>query len=304
MRSKKWMLIMLLCLPCSLYASSFDLPKRGDDLVGAVTNYVVKKGDDFVKIAEKFDVGYYTLIEANPGIDPKKPPLNSLIIVPAQYILPNTPREDVVINLAEMRLYFYPRNEKKVYTYPVGIGREGTMTPLGYMHIVSHRKNPTWHAPQSVIDARAKDGIKVPKIIKPGPDNPLGKYAMRLSHLTYLIHGTNDNSGVGRRSSSGCIRMYPQDIEELFYKVKNGANVLVINEPFKVGRLENKIFLEAHYPLHENENDADLPQLKRFMRTALRGVVHRYQQHVDWNKVLIIAQEMQGLPEEVGTVHT
>lgn len=302
MHYKKWALILLFCLPCCLRASSFSLPKRGDDIVGSVKNYVVKKGDNFVKIAEKFDVGYYTLIESNPGISPEKPLKNSLIIIPGQTILPNTPREDMVVNLAEMRLYFYPRDEKKVYTYPVGIGREGDMTPLGYMRIVEHRKNPTWHAPQSVIDARAKEGVKVPKIIKPGPDNPLGKYAMRLSHLTYLIHGTNDNSGVGRRSSSGCIRMYPKDIEELFYKVKNGANVLVINEPFKVGRFRNKIYLEAHYPLHENEDAADMPHLKQFMQTALRGVVQKYKSHVAWDKALIIAQEMQGLPEVVGEI--
>jgi len=290
--------LMILFLVSPILAATFPLPVRGNDIVGDVKTHIVKPNETFASIAHDFDICQYELVESNPHVNPKNPLVGTVLIIPSRYILPNTPREEMVINLAELRLYYYPRDKKEVWVFPVGIGREGEQTPVGYLRIVEHRENPTWHSPEAIRKARAKEGVVIPKVVPPGPDNPLGKFAMRLSRRNYLIHGTNDNGGVGQRSSSGCIRMYPKDIKKLFHAAKNGTSVLVINEPFKIGRDSHKIFFEAHMPLHEKAVEyADVHQAVMATLSTFGSYKER---DVNWDKTVSIAKEQQGLPQEIG----
>lgn len=283
------------------FAVNFPLPKAGNDVVGNIATGVVQPDDTFATIARRYDVGYCELEEANPGINPDAPPPGSVLIIPTQYILPDVPKSGIVINLVEMRLYFYPPNKREVYIFPVGIGREGWESPLGAWTIIERTPLPTWHAPESIREARAKEGVFIPKEVPPGPENPLGDYAMRLSNHTYLIHGTNDPSGVGRRSSAGCIRMYPEDIKKLFQMTSMGSPVRIINYPYKAGWMDNKLYLETHLPLggvlaelDANHKDAEL--------VINRAVPRRGAAFVNWNKAKAVAKEQQAIPQEVGRV--
>ena len=282
----------------TVFATTFPLPPAGNDIVGHVQMTVVKKGDDFSAIARRFDVGYYQMVEANPGVDSDHPPVGTLLLVPTKYILPPV-REGIVVNVAELRLYYFPKGQSVVMTFPLGIGRQDWETPLGVLSIVQKIKNPTWYVPDSIRTDRAKDGVQLPKFVKPGPDNPLGDYAMRLSKWTYLIHGTNDPSGVGRRSSSGCLRLYPEDIEQLFSLVNVGVPVRIIDLPFKAGWQKNKLYLEAHLPLQEMQV-TDNGQYNDLIKQAIEDAINKQQATVHWQTAMAIATEQQGLPQVIG----
>jgi len=245
-----FLMIGLFALFPQAYGLVFDLPPTGSDLIGKMQFAKVYPGDNFATIARRYDIGFYELVEANPEIDADHPDLNQEVVVPSWFILPR-PRKGLVINLAEMRLYYYPPNSRKVYTFPVGIGREGWMTPVGQWKVTEKNKDPQWIAPKAIRDARAKDGVFIPKVVLPGAMNPLGEYSIRLSLPAYLLHGTNEPSGVGRRSSSGCIRLFPEDIETLFKDIPLNTPVTIINEPYKVGHEGGQLFLEVHVPLQE-----------------------------------------------------
>lgn len=293
------LVFLLACAAPVVFAAVYKLGPLGDELIGQVSSVVVQDGENFHAIAHRHDVGYVELMEANPGVDPLATPAGTVLIIPTRYILPNVARQGVVINLAEMRMYYYPKNSAEVWTFPVGIGRLGTQTPDGAMKVIEHLDHPTWHAPASVIADRAKEGVVIPKIVPPGPDNPLGEFALRLSRPTYLIHGTNDNSGVGRRSSAGCIRMYPEDISKLFHEIKKGESVVIINEPYKLGRHNDYVYVEGHLPLQEvKDNFQNLDKIIDGYLLELGG--SRAQQAVDMKKALRIASQQQGLPQRVG----
>ncbi len=279
-------------------ALTFPLPAQGD-VVGSVKTAVAKAGDTLPQIARDNDMGFTELEEANPNLDPDHLTPGTVVVIPSHFILPNAPRNGIVINLAEMRLYYYPKGGNTVTTYPIGIGREGEDTPVGVLKIIQHIPNPTWYSPESIRVARAQEGVIIPKVVPPGPDNPLGKFAMRLSKPTYLIHGTNDPlGGIGRRSSSGCIRLYPEDIERLFSMVKNGDNVYIVNEPYKAGWLASDLYLESHVSLAAKDNQAqqDAAQIKNVINIAIKNKPAQ----VDWNKAMDISSETQGLPQLIG----
>lgn len=282
-------------------ALTFNLPPKGEDVVGSVKSAVVHEGDTFSTIARKYDIGYCELQEANPGINPDSPEPGTILIIPTQYILPDVPRTGLVINLVEMRLYYFPANKREVLIFPVGIGREGWETPLGVLSIIEHIPLPTWHAPESIREARLKEGVYIPKVVPPGPDNPLGEHALRLSNATYLIHGTNDPAGVGRRSSAGCIRMYPEDIKRVFEMAKNGTSVRVINYPYKAGWGNNTLYLETHLPLGGvlAEIDEGHKTAEQVINTAITKHGAAY---VNWTKAVAIAKEQQGMPQEIGRI--
>lgn len=283
------------------WAVNFSLPKAGNDLVGDTTTGVVQSGDTFATIARRFDIGYCELQEANPGVDPDKPEPGSVLIIPTQYILPDVPKTGVVINLVEMRLYYFPPNQKEVYIFPVGIGREGWESPLGVWSIIERTPLPTWHAPESIREARAKEGVYIPKEVPPGPENPLGDYAMRLSNVTYLIHGTNDPAGVGRRSSAGCIRMYPEDIKKLFEMTHKGTAVRIINYPYKAGWKDRKLYLETHLPL--GGILAAIDEGHKSAENVLKTAISRHgAAYVSWAKANAIAKEQQAIPQQVGRI--
>ncbi len=234
----------------------------GSDVVGQVQTARVQNGENFHDVGRNFDVGVYELIEANPGVDPADPEAGTLLVIPTQYVLPRGSRKGIVINLAEMRLYYFHKDGKLVTTHPIGIGRPDWETPLGSGKVIEKTKDPYWRPPPSIRAWYDERDYYLPEVVPPGPQNPLGKYAMRLSIPGYLIHGTNTPNGIGVRSSSGCIRMHPEDIESLFYKVSMGDPVRIIHQTYKVGRYNNKIYAEVHEPLsgyyYDNLSDGEI----------------------------------------------
>ena len=240
--------------PC--IAATYVLSDQRSDVIGGVDEVIATADDTLLDIARRFDLGYNEIVAANPDIDPWLPTAGVPVIVPAYFILPGAPRNGIVINLAEMRLYYYPPHDQassdtlpRVMTYPIGIGQEGWSTPIGVSSVMEKIPHPAWTVPDSIIAQYAQEGQKLAKIMPPGPDNPLGEYALRLENPRFLIHGTNKPFGVGRRVSHGCIRMYPEDIDELFHLVTVGTRVWIIDQPYKIGQQDSDIMMEAHDPI-------------------------------------------------------
>lgn len=278
------------------YSNTFVL-KEHSDMVGSIQTAIVKKGDTLAQIARNYDMGYTELQEANPGIDVDHLVTGTVLVIPSQFILPDVPREGLVVNLAEMRLYFYPKNENSVITHPLGVGRDGEDTILGKLSVIEHIRHPTWTATDTMRKLRAQEGVILPKSVPPGPDNPMGDYAMRLSSYTYLIHGTNDPlGGIGRRSSSGCMRLYPEDIESLYRQVKNGTTVKIINTPYKVGWVDRELFIQSHAALDTTSQEMNMAQIKNVIKDA----INQHFVQVDWDKAIQIAKETQGIPQSIG----
>jgi L,D-transpeptidase ErfK/SrfK len=244
-------LILVVLIGQTARAVSFPLPQEGDDLVGRTFTLHTHYEDTFSDIGRLYDIGFREMRDANPKVDPWVPGEGTEIVVPQKYILPPGPRTGIVINLAELRLYYYPPDRKEVITHPLGIGREGWNTPVGSTSIIGKKKDPTWTVPDSILKEHAEDGRPLPKVVPAGPDNPLGGYAMYLGIKGYLMHGTNKPYGVGMRVSHGCIRLYPEDIEKLFAEVPIGTQVRIINQPYKAGWHNGKLYVEAHHPLTE-----------------------------------------------------
>lgn len=255
-------LLILLGASHGAYAVDYLLPPPGSRLIGENQTYVVPNdGKSLEYIAEKFETGVLSLLEANNTVDPYLPKPGSPLIIPSQMILPDTPREGIVINLAELRLYFYPPGQNRVEVYPLGIGQPGRETPIMVTRISQKIPNPTW-TPTANIRARSlAQGIKLPPVVPAGPNNPLGRFALRLEQGggEYLIHGTNVRSSIGMRVSSGCIRMRAPDIKALFNQASWGTRVQIINEPVKYTvEPDGKRYVEVHQPL--SHNDWDNPQ--------------------------------------------
>ncbi len=296
-------LMGLLCLGWlgQSQAAYFHLPKNGD-VVGHV-KIVKARYRTLSQIGRQYDIGYYEMVEANPQLSPNRVPYGAKVVIPSKYILPTKVHKGIVINLAELRLYYFMPKRHEVFTVPIGIGRVGWKTPTGDMKIIGRRKNPTWTAPQSVIKENAAKGITVPKKIPPGPYNPLGKYALRLSQPSYLIHGTNVPSGVGKRVSSGCIRMYAEDIRDLYNMARVGTNVHIVNKSMKAGWSGNKLYLEAHVPLSEAKNRFGDGDKTALIEKALAEITTTHPaSNINWSAAKSIAKEMMGIPQVVGTL--
>jgi len=296
----KWVVTGLLFTALQAHASTFALPEKGN-VVGYVRTSTVLAGESFTDVARKNDIGFYELLEANPNIDPMHPRAGQTVVIPSRYILPSGPREGVVINIAELRMYHYLPGQNVVVTEPIGIGRQGWETPTGELTVTQKQKDPAWHAPPAVIADLARKGMYYPKVMPPGPDNPLGRYMLRLSNHTYLIHGTNAPQGVGRRVSAGCIRMYPEDVERLFYSVNIGTKVRIVNEPYKVAWIGDKLYMESHQPLKETRNHFR-GQLSNLWSDAVKRVMsQRSTAQVNWNLVNQVGHAQSGIPTAIGS---
>jgi L,D-transpeptidase ErfK/SrfK len=239
-------------------ASSYILPPADVDIIGQIDTITAGRDNTLLDIAREHDIGQNEILYANPDVDRWMPADNSVVILPTRFILPNTKRSGLVINLPEMRLYYYPKpktgERPVVITHPVSVGRMDWDTPLGKTRIVSKKVDPSWRPPQSIKDeAIAKGDDPLPDVVEAGPDNPLGRYAMRLGIPGYLIHSTNKPYGVGMRVTHGCLRMYPEDIERLFEAIPLNTPVQIVNQPIKLGWLAGSLFLELHPPLEEDE---------------------------------------------------
>jgi len=282
----------------------FVLPKDGSDVVGEVQTTVARQQDTLNAIARRYDLGYEEIVSANPGVDPWIPGEGTRIVLPTQFVLPGEIREGLVLNLASMRLYYYPAPDgdvdgeaRVVVTHPIGIGKEGWRTPQGETHIIQKVVRPTWTVPMSVLEEYAARGEPLEPVVPPGPDNPLGSHAMRLDMPSYLIHGTNKPYGVGMRVSHGCVRLYPEDIARLFPEVPIGTKVHIIDEPYVVGWRNGQLYLDAHPPL--SEHDGARGKRLAALQRALAGKADGVSVAVDWSRAQRVADAAHGIPVPV-----
>lgn len=241
-----------------LSATTFTLADEETRIVGHNLIVLSHEEDTLLDIARRFDIGYNEIVTANPDLDPWLPGAGKRVLVPNKFILPDAPHKGIVINLAEMRLYYYPLKKKgqlqQVITHPIGVGREGWTTPLGKTRIIQKKKDPTWTPPASILAEHLEKGDPLPRVVPAGPDNPLGAYAMRLGMTGYLLHGTNRPFGVGMRVSHGCIRLFPEDIEHLFGIVSVNTPVEILYQPYKAALDGEVLYIEAH----EIQDDIDV----------------------------------------------
>jgi L,D-transpeptidase ErfK/SrfK len=299
-------------LPKPVAMHKFQISAGDGDLVGAVQRTIIGADDTLPDIARRFDVGYEEILLANPGVDPWLPGVGREVVVPTQFVLPASVREGVVVNVAAMRIFYFPPHKRGepqvVYTHPIGIGRVGWKTPEGTAKIVSRQKDPVWVVPKSVRDEHAEDGEKLPKQVPAGPDNPLGQYMFRLNWPSYLIHGTNKPYGVGMRSSHGCIRLYPEDIAVFFNLIPIGTKVTVVNQPYLFGWRDKTLYLQAYAVLEDDKRDWNANRkhmLDRMLNPKehpeLAQKVHADDQQIDWQRIGDLARSPRGIPVPVST---
>ena len=288
------------------HAATYQLSSRGDDIIGKPTHITTKYTDTLISVARHHNLGYREIRIANPGVDPWLPGENTKVVLPTHFILPDAPRKGIVINIAEMRLYYYPKssaNKKTtVLTVPISIGRGDWQTPLGKTRIIQKVRNPSWYPPKSIRQEHADRGDVLEKVVPPGPDNPLGKYALKLGLPGYLIHGTNKPSGIGMQVTHGCIRLFPEDIESLYKIVPMGTPVRIINQRYKAGWMGDRLYLEVHPVIEEgtaeSQNSKDLTPVVKSIITATKN---KPEFPIDWKLIREIAAHPKGFPILVGS---
>ncbi len=278
----------------------------GQNVVGSLQVVKVQKGQVLTDIGRRFNLGYREMTRANPGVDPWIPHEGTPVVLPTQFILPDAPHRGIVVNLPAMRLFYFPAHKRGeprvVITHPVGIGRRGFVTPQGVTRVMWHEKNPVWEVPPSILAEHAKEGSPLPKVVGPGPENPLGDYALHLGWPGYLIHGTNKPVSVGWRVSHGCVHLFPEDIKQIFYMVPNGTEVRVVNQPYVFGWKKGRLYMVAYGPLKGDKRPWKkdwrrlLPRLlTRTERVALR----KHGQRIDWRRVGQLVASPRGIPVPV-----
>jgi L,D-transpeptidase ErfK/SrfK len=283
-------------------AAVLSLPADGD-LVGEYAEVAAGREDTLIDVARRHGLGYEEVVNANPGVDPWLPGEGTMVRLPLRRVLPDAAREGIVVNLPEHRLYYYPAAKagepRVVVTYPISVGKMDWSTPLGLTRVAAKVKDPAWYPPESVRTEHAKHGDILPKVVPAGPDNPLGAYMMRLAIPggAYLIHGTNLPAGVGMQVTHGCMRLYPEDIEELFRMVAVETPVRIVNQPQKTGWAGGQLYVEVHPPLDATDAsvfEPDRTALARLVANAVRtrgaGLV------VEWQRAESAFEEARGIP--------
>jgi L,D-transpeptidase ErfK/SrfK len=318
-------------MSAAVQAEVYELPPDGNDVIGAVSTVRARAEETLLDIARRHGLGYEDIVRANPLVDPWLPGEDAEILLPTRYVIPSVPRRGIVLNLAEYRMYYFPEptagSAPVVMTWPMSIGRMDWATPLGMTRITAKSKNPSWYPPESVLAEHLADGDPLPRVVPPGPKNPLGAHAMRLDLPGYLIHGTNRPAGVGMRVTHGCIRMYPEDIEYLFGLAGVNTPVRIINEPVKIGWDDDELVLEVHRTLEvldlpeaDSEqgpveavealpaatdglpNDAPAPVKDALTSLTEQFVVATSSRHgeIDWEQAELALQQANGVPAPVG----
>jgi L,D-transpeptidase ErfK/SrfK len=319
-------LLALSCVFCAAtaHAAEFWIAEN-DEVFGTVDVIDARHEDTFVSLARTYNVGYEELRQANPGVDEWLPGAGTRITIPTQYVLPRAAQRGMVVNVAELRLYYFPADSgslpegvppgsRRVVTHPISIGRMDWSTPLGTTTITAKVANPSWYPPQSIRDEHAARNDILPRVVPPGPDNPLGNHALRLGLPGYLIHGTNKPSGVGMRVTHGCVRMFPEDIEALFKTVPAGTVVNIVNQPVKIGwTADGTLYVESHPAVQESTVDGENvataavettestgteSPLTSLMRAYIAATEAR-QVELDWDAAERVAQFGNGIPEAV-----
>jgi L,D-transpeptidase ErfK/SrfK len=321
--------LALMALSCTLCCTTAQAAEfwigEGDEVFGEVQVIEARFEDTFIGLARTYNVGYEELRQANPGVDEWLPGAGTKITIPSRYVLPRAPHRGIVVNVAELRLYYFPAEpgplpegvapgSRRVITHPISVGRMDWSTPLGTTTITGKVANPSWYPPQSIRDEHAARNDILPRVVPPGPDNPLGLHAMRLGLPGYLIHGTNKPSGVGMRVTHGCVRMFPEDIEALYKTVPTGTAVNIVNQPVKIGwTADGTLYLEAHPALMESNVDGESvavanveeavepiqeSPLTSLMRAYIAATEDR-RVELDWDAAERVAQFGNGIPEAI-----
>ncbi|HZF31287.1 MAG TPA: L,D-transpeptidase family protein [Gammaproteobacteria bacterium] len=304
-----------------------------NEVVGETETISARYEDTFVALSHQYNVGYEALRRANPGVDAWLPGEGTKIVIPNRAVLPRAPHRGIVVNVAELRLYYFPAvsgpvpegvdpKAIKVITHPIGVGRLDWKTPLGTTTVTGKVANPTWTVPQSIRAEHAERGDILPRVVPAGPDNPLGKYALRLGLPSYMIHGTNKAVGIGMRVTHGCIRLFPEDIETMYKMVPVGTPVRIVNQPHKLGWGPGGLYLEAHLTLEqvaeaEDGLDEATPQgdaqtlppeaqaagepesLLTALTRAYVAATEERRADVRWDFAEQVMQEARGVPEFV-----
>ncbi len=313
-RSRRLSMVAIVLWGTAASADTFQNFEAGM-VVGDVQFTVARYQDTLLSLAEEFNLGYEELVAANPGIDSWLPGEGSRVVLPKRLIIPKHASKGIYINLAEYRLYYFPeQKDADVLSFPISIGRGDWATPVGMTHIVSKLINPAWYPPQSIREEHAADGESLPAMVPPGPDNPLGRYALKLDLPGYLIHGTNKPYGIGMKVTHGCIRLHPEDMDVLFQRVAANTSVQIVWEPFKVGVEDGVIYLEAHSLRSEVEailkigEDMETGRKKNAyaLTAAIRNVLQTldvlgaeeiYQgTEIDWLRLIEIVRRGDGIP--------
>ena len=272
--------------------SEFSLA-RGNDVIGRLAVVRLEKGDTLPDIARHFGLGVNAISAANPGVDVWVPEAGKRVMLPLSFILPDTPRNGIVVNLATMRLFQFKgdSDSQVVSTYPVGVGTSEKPTPTGLMHVARKAARPTWHVPASIAEAHRKKGDPLPATIPPGPENPLGECALYLSKSGYLIHGTNKPASIGLKATNGCLRLYPENIKMLFDATPVNTPVAIVNQPYLLGQSDGVLYLEAHTPL-EDSGTIELDKIY----AKLKNIESKSARTLDWKKVKEVQADARGIP--------
>jgi L,D-transpeptidase ErfK/SrfK len=288
--------------PAEAYRFSVD-PKLNDEVIGEVQITRTTPQDTLPDIARRFNVGYNEIQRANPGVDMWVPGDGRRVIVPTQFVLPDAPHVGIVVNIAEMRLYYFPPSTQEgreiVYTYPLGIGRESWKTPSGVTTVVRKAVNPIWRPPADILEEHREEGDPLPAEIHPGPEDPMGARALYLGWPEYAIHGTNKPVGVGMRVSHGCMHLYPEDILQLYKMVPIGTEVRVVNQPFVFGWHRGDLYMQAFGPLAGDQRDwqnATRELLETGMGPDIQRQLQERNEQVRWDLVVQLARDPQGIP--------
>jgi len=297
-------IIFVICLLIYNFAHSATYTYQlGENVIGENYTYTIKEGEYFLQLAQDLQVGFQELVDANQGVDPWIPKAGEIITIPAQYILP-TIQKGIVVNLAELRLYYFhvPKPDdgslRSVSTYAVSVGKsEQWNTPEVATYISAKHIKPNWYPPESIRKEHEENNDPLPRVVPPGPDNPLGDYSLRLGLAGYLIHGTNVPEGIGMRVTHGCIRLHPKGIERLFTDVSVKTAVNIVNHPYKAAWKDDQLLLEAHSEIEEQAL-ASSSNLTEFVRTIIAQTqdLSQYNYQISWNKGYEAARIKTGVP--------
>jgi L,D-transpeptidase ErfK/SrfK len=266
---------------------------KGDDVIGRLAFIRLEKGDTLPDIARHFSLGINGVTAANPRVDIWMPEAGKRIMLPLSFILPDAHRKGIVINLAAMRLFQFKGDGESltVLTYPVGVGTEERPSPTGQMYVARKVTLPTWHVPASIAEDHRKKGDPLPAAVPPGPENPLGEYALYLSKPGYLVHGTNKPASIGLRATNGCIRLYPEDVKKLYENTPVKTPVYIVNQPYLIGQHNGVIYMEVHV----TPEDLDAVEFDK-LYTKLRNIEKESGRTLDWSKVKKVLAEARGIP--------
>jgi L,D-transpeptidase ErfK/SrfK len=296
-----FILLSLCCLTFNAKSATYLLPAPGDDVIGHIFTIKVQEKDSLTKLMQHYEISYNELVEANPNVNFYALKIGQNIVIPTQYILPSF-RQGIVINIPELRLYYFPKDGRSVYTYPVGLGRMNWRTPTTITKIIKKQYQPTWHVPESIKEYTYETQKKVlPDVVLPGPENPLGEYALYLEKKGYLIHGTNDPLSVGGFVSSGCIRLLDYSIEKLFQEVDIGTPVYIIHHVIKTGWLGNNFYLEVHSPIKNNDDEEEITELNhKDIDTAIKEATTERPANINLQSVTSVLKKHTGIPTQIG----